>query len=86
MANTASAATQRPRWQPAARWLAVFGPGLVVMLADTDVGSLVTAGQSGAQWGYRLLLIQVLLMPILYHHAGADGAAWHPHRAAAMAS
>ena len=49
-----------------ARWLAVFGPGLVVMLADTDVGSLVTAGQSGAQWGYRLLLIQVLLMPILY--------------------
>ena len=36
------------------------------MLADTDVGSLVTAGQSGAQWGYRLLLLQVLLMPILY--------------------
>ena len=49
-----------------ARWLAVFGPGIVVMLADTDVGSLVTAGQSGAQWGYRLLLVQVLLMPILY--------------------
>jgi Mn2+/Fe2+ NRAMP family transporter len=48
------------------RWIAVFGPGLVVMLADTDVGSLVTAGQSGAQWGYRLLLLQVLLMPILY--------------------
>ena len=47
-------------------WLAVFGPGIVVMLADTDVGSLVTAGQSGAQWGYRLLLIQLLLMPILY--------------------
>ena len=49
-----------------ARWLAVFGPGIVVMLADTDVGSLVTAGQSGAQWGYHLLLIQFLLMPILY--------------------
>ena len=49
-----------------ARWAAVFGPGIVVMLADTDVGSLVTAGQSGAQWGYRLLLVQVLLMPILY--------------------
>ncbi len=48
------------------RWIAVFGPGLVVMLADTDVGSLITAGQSGAQWGYRLLLIQALLMPILY--------------------
>ncbi len=46
--------------------LAVFGPGLVVMLADTDVGSVITAGQSGAQWGYRLLALQVLLIPILY--------------------
>jgi Mn2+/Fe2+ NRAMP family transporter len=45
---------------------AVFGPGLVVMLADTDVGSVITAGQSGVQWGYRLLLLQFLLMPILY--------------------
>ncbi len=52
--------------KPGGRWLAVFGPGLVVMLADTDVGSLITAGQSGAQWGYRLLLIQVVLMPILF--------------------
>ncbi len=50
-----------------ARFLAVFGPGLVVMLADTDVGSVITAGQSGVQWGYRLLLLlQVLLMPVLY--------------------
>ena len=49
-----------------ARALAVFGPGLVVMLADTDVGSIITAGQSGVQWGYRLLLLQVLLMPILF--------------------
>ncbi len=48
------------------RFLAVFGPGLVVMLADTDVGSIITAGQSGVQWGYRLLLVQVILIPILY--------------------
>ena len=46
--------------------LSVFGPGIVVMLADTDVGSVITAGQSGALWGYRLLLLQVVLMPILY--------------------
>lgn len=46
--------------------LAVIGPGLVVMLADTDVGSLVTAAQSGARWGYRLLLLQLVLIPILY--------------------
>ena len=46
--------------------LAVSGPGLVVMLADTDAGSIITAAQSGAQWGYRLLLLQVILIPILY--------------------
>jgi NRAMP (natural resistance-associated macrophage protein)-like metal ion transporter len=53
----------------ALRWkafFAVLGPGLVVMLADTDVGSIITAGQSGVQWGYSLLLLQAILMPILY--------------------
>ncbi|HEY5106637.1 MAG TPA: divalent metal cation transporter [Caulobacteraceae bacterium] len=49
-----------------ARFIAVLGPGIVVMLADTDVGSIITAGQSGVQWGYRLLLLQFVLMPILY--------------------
>jgi Mn2+/Fe2+ NRAMP family transporter len=39
---------------------------VVVMLADTDVGSVITAGQSGVQWGYRLLLLQLVLIPILY--------------------
>ena len=48
------------------RYLSVFGPGLVVMLADTDVGSIITAGQSGVQWGYRLLLLQFVLVPILF--------------------
>jgi len=51
------------RWKT---FFAVLGPGLVVMLADTDVGSIITAGQSGVQWGYRLLLLQVILVPILY--------------------
>ncbi len=45
--------------------LVVFGPGLVVMLADTDAGSAIVAAQSGAQWGYRLLLLQLVLVPIL---------------------
>jgi len=48
------------------RYAAVFGPGIIVMLADTDVGSVITAAQSGAQWGYRLLLMQLVLIPILY--------------------
>src|SRR5476649_2637363 len=49
-----------------ARFAAVAGPGMVVMLADTDAGSVITAAQSGAQWGYRLLLLQIVLVPILF--------------------
>ena len=56
---------RRRRWFTLG-FLAAWGPGLVVMLADTDAGSLVTAAQSGAQWGYRMILPQVILMPILY--------------------
>ncbi len=51
------------RW---ATFMLVLGPGVVVMLADTDVGSIITAAQSGVQWGYRLLMLQLLLMPVLY--------------------
>ncbi len=63
-------ASDAPRG-PRRHWLAVgffavWGPGLVVMLADTDVGSLITAAQSGTQFGYRMVLPQVMLMPILY--------------------
>lgn len=46
--------------------LGIIGPGLTVMLADTDAGSIITAAQSGAKWGYKLLLLQILLIPILY--------------------
>jgi Mn2+/Fe2+ NRAMP family transporter len=60
---------ERPRggkWLKRLPFMAVFGPGLVVMLADTDVGSIITAGQSGVQWGYKLLMVQLILMPVLY--------------------
>ena len=39
---------------------------MVVMLADTDAGSVITAAQSGAQWGYQLLMLQLILAPILF--------------------
>jgi Mn2+/Fe2+ NRAMP family transporter len=48
------------------RLIAVLGPGLLVALADTDVGNIVTAAQSGAQWGYRLLVLVLALIPLLY--------------------
>jgi Mn2+/Fe2+ NRAMP family transporter len=48
------------------RALAVWGPGLLVMLADTDAGNVVAAAQGGALWGYRLLPLVLLLIPMLY--------------------
>ena len=48
------------------RLIAVWGPGLLVMLADTDAGNVVTAAQSGAEWGYRLLPLVLVLIPVLY--------------------
>ena len=47
-------------------WIAVWGPGLLVMLADTDAGNVVTAAQAGARWGLRLLPLLLLLIPLLY--------------------
>jgi len=56
--------TARPfSWK---RFALVAGPGLAVMLADTDAGCIITAAQSGAQWGYKLLVLQFILMPVLY--------------------
>jgi Mn2+/Fe2+ NRAMP family transporter len=46
--------------------LIIAGPGLVVMLADTDAGSLITAAQSGSRWGYQMVLLQLILIPVLY--------------------
>jgi Mn2+/Fe2+ NRAMP family transporter len=47
-------------------WVSVWGPGLLVMLADTDAGNVVTAAQAGARWGLRLLPLLLLLIPLLY--------------------
>jgi Mn2+/Fe2+ NRAMP family transporter len=60
------ARSRRRQWLLRVGFFAAWGPGLVVMLADTDAGSLITAAQSGAQWGYRMILPQVVLIPILY--------------------
>ena len=46
--------------------LVVVGPGVMVMLADTDAGSVITAAQSGAQFRYALVLPLLLLIPVLY--------------------
>jgi Mn2+/Fe2+ NRAMP family transporter len=61
---TAMVAASRPHFGRA--FLAASGPGLVVMLAGTDAGSIITAAQSGAEFGYGLLLFQLAVIPVLY--------------------
>ncbi len=58
---TADGKTKRKNW----RWLA-FGPGLLVMLADTDAGNIVAAAQAGAVTRYALLPLVLALAPALY--------------------
>ena len=44
----------------------LIGPGMIVSLADTDAACLIVAADSGARWGYSLLLLQLLLIPVLF--------------------
>ncbi|MGH6654548.1 MAG: NRAMP family divalent metal transporter [Actinocrinis sp.] len=46
--------------------LAIVGPGLIVMCGDNDAGAFSTYGQSGQNYGTRLLWVLLLLVPVLY--------------------
>ena len=47
-------------------FLAVFGPGLIVMVADNDAGAVSTYSEAGAKYGTRLLWLVLLLLPVTY--------------------
>ena len=46
--------------------LAVLGPGIVVMVADNDAGTISVFAQAGQNHGMRLLWVLVALCPALY--------------------
>jgi len=62
VASAASARRRSPIW----KYLAVAGPGLIVAFADTEAGSITTAATSGAQFGMKLVMLQVLLIIPLF--------------------
>lgn len=62
----ATAGQQRPWSKTLLRFLAVAGPGIVVAFADTEAGSITTAATSGAQFGMKLVLLQLLLIVPLF--------------------
>ncbi len=49
-----------------AHWLRIVGPAWIVMLADVDAPSVITAGRAGTDFGYTLILPLLALIPILY--------------------
>jgi Mn2+/Fe2+ NRAMP family transporter len=61
-----SMASRHAWWRVVLRFLAVTGPGLIVAFADTEAGSITTAATSGAQYGYKLILLQLLLIVPLF--------------------
>jgi Mn2+/Fe2+ NRAMP family transporter len=45
--------------------LAIIGPGLIVMVGDNDAGGVATYAQAGHTYGYSLLWVLLLLIPVL---------------------
>lgn len=63
----AGAGVAVPRWRRnLLRLAAVVGPGVIVAFADTEAGSITTAATSGAQFGMKLVLLQLLLIVPLF--------------------
>jgi NRAMP (natural resistance-associated macrophage protein)-like metal ion transporter len=80
-ARAAISTTRRPsfgfiprlyfHYRRVAKWLAVFvavaGPGIIVMVADNDAGGITTYAATGARFGYGLLWFLVILGPAAYY-------------------
>lgn len=47
-------------------FLAILGPGLIVMIGDNDAGAFGTYAQAGQNYGTALLWTLPLLIPVLY--------------------
>jgi Mn2+/Fe2+ NRAMP family transporter len=58
--------TSRSGWRRRlVTFLAIVGPGLIVMVGDNDAGGVSTYAQAGQDYGYTLLWVLLLLIPVL---------------------
>jgi NRAMP (natural resistance-associated macrophage protein)-like metal ion transporter len=48
-------------------FFAVLGPGIIVMVADNDAGGISTYAVTGSKYGFSLLFIFILLVPMAYY-------------------
>lgn len=47
--------------------LAVLGPGIITMVADNDAGGISTHSVTGSKYGFNLLWVFFLLIPMVYY-------------------
>jgi Mn2+/Fe2+ NRAMP family transporter len=60
------------------RWVYILGPGLIAASAGNDAGGIATYSAAGAQFGYSLIWVMVLLtvaLAVIQETAGRIGAA-----------
>jgi NRAMP (natural resistance-associated macrophage protein)-like metal ion transporter len=48
-------------------FLAVLGPGLITMVADNDAGGISTYAVTGSKYGFSLLWVFFILLPMAYY-------------------
>jgi Mn2+/Fe2+ NRAMP family transporter len=48
-------------------FLAIAGPGIIVMVADNDAGGITTYAATGAKYGYHLIWFLLILIPVAYY-------------------
>lgn len=48
-------------------FFAVLGPGMIVMIADNDAGGISTYAVTGSKYGFKLLWIFIILVPMAYY-------------------
>ena len=66
IATGMASAVARPPQAAIRRLARAVGPAWIVMLADVDAASILTAAKAGTDFGYAMLLPLVLLIPVLY--------------------
>lgn len=48
-------------------FLSVLGPGIIVMIADNDAGGISTYAVTGSKYGFSLLWVFLILLPMAYY-------------------
>ncbi|MGC8659628.1 MAG: NRAMP family divalent metal transporter [Desulfomonilaceae bacterium] len=54
-------------WKRFMVFLAVVGPGMIVMVADNDAGGISTYAVTGSKYGFGLLWMFIILLPMAYY-------------------